>query len=438
MFKRIRLLTLFVALLLLAAPVTAQGPSPQHSDPTWLASYWNNIHLAGAPVLQRAEANIDYNWGSGSPAPDVVNADYFSARWTRYIDVTPGTYVFTATADDGIRIWVDDALIIDQWYERPATTYTAEKHLSAGHHLIRVEYFEKTGLAVAKVQWQLKSQPPETPQWRGEYSNNTTLGGTPVLVRNDAAINFDWGTGSPAPGVVNVDRFSVRWTTTRTFAAGMYRFTLTVDDGARLWVNGHLLVDAWIDQPPRTYTGDIFLPAGPATVELQYYENMGGAVAKLSWTGGGTTPPTPTPPPAGTVIVDDRDAGFVKGGPAAGWRYESEGYNNTLTWTTNNYNARAAYNWGRWYPKLAARRYEVFVYIPERFTTTGQARYWISHADGYTLRIVSQSANGNRWVSLGTYRFRGTRDDYVSLADVTFEATRSRLVAWDAVKWEPR
>jgi len=52
--------------------------------------------------------------------------------------------------------------------------------------------------------------------------------------------------------------------------------------------------------------------------------------------------------------------------------------------------------------------------------------------------VVSQSANGDRWVSLGTYRFQGNANDYVSLADVTFEARLSRLIAWDAVKWEPR
>jgi hypothetical protein len=54
------------------------------------------------------------------------------------------------------------------------------------------------------------------------------------------------------------------------------------------------------------------------------------------------------------------------------------------------------------------------------------------------LRIVNQSAYSNGWVSLGTYRFRGTRDDYVSLADPTGEAYLTRLIAWDAVKWVRR
>lgn len=435
MLKRISLISLLLFLLMMATPAVAQGPGPQHSDPVWQASYWNNIALSGPPALQRTEPDIDYAWGMNSPAPGIVTADYFSARWTRYIDITPGLYQFTVTADDGIRVWMDNALILDKWYEHPPLTFTVDQQIGAGHHLITVEYFEKGGVAVASVKWQLKGTPPAITQWRGEYFNNITLGGSPVAVRNDTAIDFNWGTDSPVPGVVSADRFSARWTRTLNLPAGNYRFSLTVDDGARLWVNGHVLVDAWIDQAARTYTGDLYLPSGNATIEVQYYENAGNAVARLSWA---NVVPPPSPPPSGTVIVDDRDAGFVKGGPASRWRYQDEGYNSNLTWTTVHYDANSVYNWGRWFPTLAARRYEVFVYIPERFTTTATARYWIRHADGYTLRIVSQSANGSRWVSLGTYRFQGTRDDYVSLADVTFETTGSRLIAFDAVKWEPR
>jgi hypothetical protein len=138
------------------------------------------------------------------------------------------------------------------------------------------------------------------------------------------------------------------------------------------------------------------------------------------------------------VIVDDTDAGFVKGGAPAGWRTVPEGYGGRLTWTRNNDRVWSNYNWARWYPSLDSGRYEVFAYIPERYTTTSQARYWISHASGLTLRIVNQSVNGNRWVSLGTYQFRGTHADYVSLADVTFEPRVTRLIGFDAVKWDPR
>jgi hypothetical protein len=422
------------ALLILQSPLLAQGPiTPQHSDPTWRASYWNNTTLSGDPVLVRDEANLDHNWGTGAPAPG-VNVDNFSARWTRYIDVTPGTYQFTVTSDDGIRVWVNDALIINQWIVHPPTTYTADVYLGAGHHLIKVEYFEQTGLAVAKVQWHLKGQTPSTGEWKAEYFNNITLSGAPVLTRNEAAINHTWGTASPQPGIVNPDNFSARWTRSANLPAGHYNFQLTVDDGARLWVNSHLLVDAWKEQSATTYSGQIYLPGGPVTIELQYYEKGGAAVAQLTWTPG----TTPAPPVTGTVIVDDTDIGFVTGGAPAGWRRVAEGYGDRLTWTYNNYSAQPNYNWARWYPKLQAGTYEVFVYIPDRYTTTSQARYWISHANGYKLRIVNQSTQGDRWISLGTYRFTGTDRDYVSLSDVTYETYRTRLIGFDAMKWVPR
>jgi hypothetical protein len=437
MFKRLGVVAILLWVVCVSTfPVVAQGPIvPQHSDPTWQASYWNNMTLSGDPALQRAEANINHEWWSASPAAGIINADYFSARWTRYIDVTPGTYVFTVTSDDGMRLWVDGELILNEWREHPPQTFAVEKYLDAGHHLVQVEYFEKEGIATAIVQWNLKEQSSDPGAWHGEYFNNLTLGGTPVLTRNDAVIDFDWGIYSPAPGVVNADRFSVRWTRTLDLPAAMYTFLLTVDDGARLWVNGHLLVDAWIDQAPRTYSGQIYLTGGPVTIELQYYENMGGTVAKLVWFADGSSPTDPTP---GTVIVDNQDTGFIKGGASSGWRSEAEGYSGQLFWTFNNRVINYNYNWARWFPDLQARRYEVFVYIPERFTTTAKARYWINHADDYTLKIVDQSTHGNSWVSLGTYRFRGTSDDYVSLADVTFEPYRTRLIAFDAVKWVPR
>lgn len=414
-----------VAILAVVGPAWAQGPAPLHSDPTWQATYWNNTTLSGSPVLERSEANLDYNWGLGSPDP-AVHADGFSARWTRYLDLS-GPYRFTATSDDGIRVSIDGEWIINEWYDHSALTVSADKNLTSGHHLVVVEFYENTGDAVARLSW----APISTiTNWRGEYFNNKTLSGSPALVRDDAQINFRWGAGSPAPGTIGPDGFSVRWTRSLNLTAGSYRFSMTVDDGGRLWVNGHLLIDAWRDQAPTTYSGTIYVPGGGIPVKMEYYENTGGATAQLSW--------TRTEAPAGTVIVDDTSPGFVKGGAASSWRSAAEGYGGHLFWTKNNDYARPNYNWARWYPSLSARRYEVYVYIPYRYTTTAKARYWISHAGGYTLRVVNQSLYSDQWVSLGTYTFRGNSNDYVSLSDVTYEPYLSRLIAFDAVKWVPR
>jgi len=436
MFKAIRFLIGLGVVLVLTGTAQAQGPvGPLHSDVAWQAAYWNNMTLSGPPVLQRSEANLDYDWGTGSPDPS-VNPDGFSARWTRYLDIS-GMYRFTATSDDGMRVWVDGDLIINEWYDHPAKTVSADKNLGSGHHLVVVEFYENTGGAIARVSW--APAPVPIYNWRGEYFNNMTLSGAPALVRDDIQINFDWGAGSPAPGLIGTDGFSIRWTRSLNLPAGPYRFAMTVDDGGRLWVNEHLLIDVWRDQAPHTYTGDIYVPGGGVAIRMEYYENTGGAVARLTWSSLVTPAPTPTPPPPpGAVIVDDTDPGFVKGGSPTGWHTAPEGYRGHLTWTRNNDRTRPNYNWARWYPDLIPGRYEVFVFIPERYTTTTRARYWISYAGGYTLRIVNQSVNGNRWVSLGTYWFQGTRSDYISLADVTMEPRLQYLIAFDAARWEPR
>lgn len=107
MFNKLGLVVGPVIFLLLAGPVLAQGPiDTKHSDPIWQATYWNNATLSGSPIVHRTETQLNFDWYYGTPAP-IINADRFSARWTRYIDTAPGNYHFIVTADDGIRLWID-------------------------------------------------------------------------------------------------------------------------------------------------------------------------------------------------------------------------------------------------------------------------------------------------------------------------------------------
>jgi hypothetical protein len=402
--------------------------SPTIQD--WRGEYFGNMTLGGSPALVRNDAQINFDWGAGSPAPGTIGVDRFSVRWTRTEDFSAGRYRFVLRVDDGARLWVNNQLLIDAWRDQSATTYTAEINLPAGGIPIRLEYYERTGHAVAQLSWDLASSPIHN--WRGEYYSNRTLSGSPALVRDDAQLHFDWGDGSPAPSIIAPDSFSVRWTRTLNLSTGRYRFMMTVDDGGRLWVNNQLLIDAWRDQAARTFTGEIDLPGGAVSIRMEYYEHAGQAVARLSWDQGG---PSPSP---GTVVVDDTDPGFTTGGAPTGWRMVYEGYGGHLTWTWNNDWQRPDYNWARWSPGLTPGQYEVWVFVPDRYTTTSSARYLISHAGGYTSRVVNQSANGDRWVSLGTYGFRGNSNDYVSLTDATGETRRTQLIAFDAVRWVPR
>ncbi|HEY2958684.1 MAG TPA: PA14 domain-containing protein [Actinomycetota bacterium] len=250
----------------------------------WKASYFANQTLSGTPAGERCEATIDYDWGLSGPAGVGVGSDNFSARWVRTQAFAAGSYTFTATADDGIRVYLDGALVIDQWKDQSATTYTASRPVTAGDHEVKVEYYENGGDAVAKagVTADAASSCP-TGQYKASYFADQTLTGTPATERCEGAVNNDWGGGSPPGAGVGPDNFSVRWVGTRSFATtGTYTFTATADDGIRVYLDGMLLIDQWKDQSATTYTASLQVSAGDHEVTVEYYENGGDAVAKLA------------------------------------------------------------------------------------------------------------------------------------------------------------
>ena len=124
---------------------------------------------------------------------------------------------------------------------------------------------------------------------RGTYHDNIDFTG-PLLVRTNATVDFNWGSGSPDPSM-NSNTFSVRWSgqvqpqVTETFT-----FYTVTDDGVRLWVDGQLLVDSWVDQGATERSGSLSLTAYRRyDVMMDYYENGGSAVARLLW----NSPSTP-------------------------------------------------------------------------------------------------------------------------------------------------
>lgn len=426
LFQKFGWLAGLCLLVSLLAPADAAAQSG--STGLWQASYWNNITLSGPPDLVRTERSINNDWGGGSPAPG-IDRDQFSARWATTVNLPAGEYRFSVTADDGVRLWIDGQMVIDAWHFQAATTHSAEIVSDGGELPITLEYFENTGLASVALNWERLDRFEN--RWQGEYFANMSLDGPPALIRPDPAVAFDWGSGSPAADLVGVDRFSARWLRTFDLPGGQYRFRLTADDGVRLWIDDTLLIDAWQPQAETTFEREIAIEDSQTTIRLEYFENGGLATVTLDW-----ERLHPLPPRGASDLVDTGGAGFINGGPESDWQIEDEGFNSKLLWTRSSADVSGEYNWGRWYPTLTPGVYEVQAYIPHRFSTTAQARYWISHADGYTLQTIDQSDNGGLWVSLGTYEFEGSGSDFVSLADVTFEDD-DRLVTYDAVRWLP-
>jgi hypothetical protein len=156
--------------------------------------------------------------------------------------------------------------------------------------------------------------PPDPPpadcptgEYLARYWSNQTLSGLPVFSRCEASIDNDFSTGSP-PGVP-ADGFSARYEGRLNFDAADYEFALTGDDGVRLWVDGDLLIDRWVDQAPTTYRATRAMTAGVHNVKVEHYEASGQAVVRLAITKQAVPPPPPPPPSSGTVTLQQVDGG---------------------------------------------------------------------------------------------------------------------------------
>jgi beta-glucosidase len=127
----------------------------------------------------------------------------------------------------------------------------------------------------------------------GQYYTNMNLTGTPALTRTDGPVDFNWNSGSPGTGI-GATGWSAKWTGKVTpTTTGSYTFSLTTDDGGRLFVNGQQIINQWQDQAATTGTGTISLTAGqPVSVEVDYYQDGGSDQVALGWAppGSATSP----------------------------------------------------------------------------------------------------------------------------------------------------
>lgn len=243
-------------------------------------AFYENRDFTGTAKRISYTDQINYNWDRNAPF-DNVSKDNFAARWVGDFVFDEGTYTFSATTDDGVRVWVDDKLVIDRW--RHQSPYTAEGgiHLSAGKHRVKMEYFEGGGHALAKLEWKKEIGCDVIPenQFCAEYFNNRSRSGAPEKVVAQDEINFDWKKNAPLAGI-NKDNFSVRWLGDFDFEGGEYHLEASSDDKMKVWIGEQLLYDTgW-----RTETTAITIPKGQHRVLVEYYEGGGHARAKVNWT----------------------------------------------------------------------------------------------------------------------------------------------------------
>lgn len=115
--------------------------------------YYRNTTFTGAPVMVRTDAQIAFR-PYGSFPPDAVPIEGFSVRWQGTFAFEGGSYTFSSLASDGMRVYVDGTLVVDNWRDQaPISVITATRNIAAGNHLVSVEYYSRTGRPAAHLSW---------------------------------------------------------------------------------------------------------------------------------------------------------------------------------------------------------------------------------------------------------------------------------------------
>jgi hypothetical protein len=194
------------------------------------------------PVLEREDAQINFAWVEESPDPRVDN-EQFSIKWTGELEIPfSGTWTFYTTSDDGVRLWVNDQLVVDNWTEHRAVENSGTIELVAGKYSLVMEYFEYDLAAAAQLRWQgPKTSKQVVPQAAlslpvkassaNPYNGATGVKQTPTLTwgAGEAAASHQVYFGTDKEAVKNADTGSPEYKGTRDLDSESY------DPGKLLW-----------------------------------------------------------------------------------------------------------------------------------------------------------------------------------------------------------
>ncbi|EKQ67175.1 PA14 domain-containing protein [Leptolyngbyaceae cyanobacterium JSC-12] len=248
--------------------------------------YFNGMNFETLQV-SRTDAIVDFNWGTQAPAPS-VQADQFSVRWTGYIEPTQSDiYTFYTWTDDGVRLWVNHQLIIDNWTNHPPTEDQGAIALQAGQkYEIKLEYFENAIGAVAQLLWSTPTLPKQVIPNSQLFSRPLPDAGNPALIPLPGEQPVEIGTPLPIYGnkttigvnLSGVNDWSTQWPFVDVFKSS--RPWISQRQGAG-WGQGgelNLTPDGWIaslepgQHAETVILNNAYFPGGNYTL---FYEGEG-------------------------------------------------------------------------------------------------------------------------------------------------------------------
>ncbi len=124
---------------------------PGPAEGSFTGCYYNDQNLNKLAFV-RTDAAINFDWQHTAPN-DALPNDHYSVQWQGKFYFEGGTYTFKMTSDDGTALFINGQPILNAWYDHTHKTYTATVELLPGTHTIRMDYYEATGSALAKLSW---------------------------------------------------------------------------------------------------------------------------------------------------------------------------------------------------------------------------------------------------------------------------------------------
>ena len=122
------------------------------------------ISAAWTPVVTTTSPNINFDASNGDSGQSVLGLSDYSIRWSgTLIAPSTGAHTLCTTSDDGVRLWIDNALVIDWWQDQGG-----DEHCSAplswtngSLHSMKLEYYQGSGGASAKLYWSSPTVPKQ-------------------------------------------------------------------------------------------------------------------------------------------------------------------------------------------------------------------------------------------------------------------------------------